>query len=160
MVYTFKDFYQNEVKLSFQQEPFSKNPKHVWVICRYDHQWLLTSHRSRGLEFPGGKVEKGETAEQAAHREAMEETGAIIENLQYIAQYYVNGKGGQIFKNVYFGDVKELVKRDHYFETDGPVLVSKLPSNIKHNQRYSFMMKDEVLIRTIEYIEEQLKKNR
>jgi len=42
--YTFKDFYRNTVQLSFEHEPFSNAPKHVWVICRYQHQWLLTQH--------------------------------------------------------------------------------------------------------------------
>lgn len=156
MVYTFTDFYQNEVKLSFEKEPFSKDPKHVWVICRYKDQWLLTAHRSRGLEFPGGKVEKGETADEAAHREVMEETGASIKSLQYIAQYFVDGKGGQIIKNVYFAQIDELLQRDHYFETKGPVLLDELPKDIKQNKRYSFMMKDEVLTRTLGYIDQYI----
>lgn len=156
MVYTFTDFYQNEVKLSFEKEPFSKDPKHVWIICRYKDQWLLTAHRSRGLEFPGGKVEKGETADEAAHREVMEETGASIKSLQYIAQYFVDGKGGQIIKNVYFAQIDELLQRDHYFETKGPVLLDELPKDIKQNKRYSFMMKDEVLTRTLDYIDQYI----
>src|SRR5690625_7087334 len=55
MEYTFFDFYNNKVVLSFNKEPFSKNPKHVWVICKFKDQWLLTHHRSRGLEFPGDR---------------------------------------------------------------------------------------------------------
>lgn len=156
MVYTFTDFYQNEVKLSFEKEPFSKTPKHVWVICRYNNQWLLTSHRSRGLEFPGGKVEQREKAEEAAYREVMEETGAKIKSLQYVAQYFVDGKAGQIIKNVYFAHIDELLQREHYFETEGPVLLDELPNDIKENKRYSFMMKDEVLTRSLDYIKKHL----
>jgi len=159
MVYTFTDFYKNKVKLSFDKQPFSKNPKHVWIVCRYNHQWLLTEHQSRGLEFPGGKVEEGETAEQAAYREVMEETGATIETLQYIAQYYVDGKGGLVIKNVYFAQIAELLDRDHYFETKGPVLLDKLPHNMKRNKRFSFMMKDEVVIRTMDYIKQHILTN-
>src|SRR5699024_12008245 len=55
--------------ISFTDHPFSKTPKHVLVICRYHDHWLLTNHKSRGYEFPGGKVEKGETAEQARSEE-------------------------------------------------------------------------------------------
>lgn len=154
MMYTFKDFYQNEVKLSFEREPFSKDPKHVWIICRYKDEWLLTAHRSRGIEFPGGKVEKGETAEEAAYREVMEETGARIQSLHYVAQYFVDGKAGQIFKNVYFAEIEQLLHRDHYYETDGPVLLAKLPSNLKQNKEFSFMMKDEVLVRTLAHIKQ------
>src|SRR5690625_1372341 len=99
MTYIFTDFYHNKVQLSFEKEPFSKTPKHVWVISRYKDKWLLTNHRTRGLEFPGGKVEPGETAEQAAIREVMEETGGVVEELHYIAQYNVDGKSDQVIKN-------------------------------------------------------------
>lgn len=50
-MYEFKDFYRNTVQLSFEKEPFSKEPKHVWVICRYEDQWLLTNHKDRGREL-------------------------------------------------------------------------------------------------------------
>src|SRR5690625_4143684 len=152
MVYVFNDFYKNEVKLSFERNPFSSSPKHVWVVCYYDHQWLLTEHRSRGLEFPGGKVEVGETAEAAAHREVMEETGARVGDLHYVGQYYVNGKGGTIIKNVYFAKIEQLIERQHYYETNGPVLLCDLPENIKSNHRFSFMMKDDVLTYCMDYI--------
>ena len=78
---TFLDYYQNEVKLSFLDHPFSASPKHVWVICSYQNKWLLTKHKERGYEFPGGKVEPGETPEEAAIREVKEETGGLVDNL-------------------------------------------------------------------------------
>ena len=61
----FEDYYHNEVAFSFADHPFSEQPKHVWVICKFHKQWLLTRHPRRGWEFPGGKVEEGETAEEA-----------------------------------------------------------------------------------------------
>ncbi len=155
MIYTFTDFYRNEVKLSFDKEPFSKNPKHVWVICYYEGKWLLTKHRTRGIEFPGGKVERGETAEEAAYREVMEETGAEIKTLRYVAQYFVAGKAGQIIKNVYFAEIDKLLDQAHYYETEGPVLLEQLPANIKSNEQFSFMMKDEVLVRSLDFIEKK-----
>lgn len=152
MEYTFFDYYNNKVVLSFKKEPFSKNPKHVWVICKYKHQWLLTQHRTRGLEFPGGKVEVGESAEDAALREVMEETGAIIKDLKYVAQYFVMGKNGHVIKNVYFAEIERLETQPTYYETDGPQLIDKIPDNVKQNKLYSFMMKDEVLPHCIQYI--------
>ncbi len=152
MIYSFKDFYQNEVKFSFETDPFSKFPKHVFVICQYRRKWLLTEHHSRGLEFPGGKVEKGETPEQAAHREVMEETGATIKQLHYVGQYFVDAKGDSVIKNVYFALVDELKMQDHYFETKGPVLIDELPKNLREHERFSFMMKDDVLTLSMDYI--------
>jgi len=152
MEHTFTDFYRNEVKLSFQEQPFSKTPKHVWVICKYRSKWLLTKHRSRGLEFPGGKVENGETARDAAIREVKEETGGVVKKLYYIAQYFVSGKSGTIIKNVYYAPIDSLIEQDTYYETEGPVLLDTIPENIKEKHHFSFMMKDEVLSRCLQFV--------
>lgn len=150
----FKDFYKNEVTFSFEDHPFSKTPKHVIAICRYKDQWLLTEHKERGLEFPGGKVEKGENAKEAAIREIMEETGGIVKDLYYIGQYYVDGKSDYVIKNVYFANIEELAEQDHYYETKGPVLIEELPHDVKKNKAYSFIMKDGVLESSLEWIEQ------
>lgn len=154
MRHTFTDYYRNEVVLAFEDQPFSKEPKHVWVISKYQDKWLLTHHKSRGLEFPGGKVEKGETAEAAAIRELLEETGGIASKLHYIAQYFVSGKSGEIIKNVYFARIDRLETQSTYYETHGPKLLEALPLNIKNNPAYSFMMKDGVLAYCLQYINE------
>jgi 8-oxo-dGTP diphosphatase len=152
MVYKFTDFYKNEVTLSFADHPFSKQPKHVWIICKYKDKWLLTKHKERGLEFPGGKVEVGENAEQGAIREIHEETGGIIKEIYYIGQYFVAGKSDQVIKNVYFSEIERLVKQPTYYETEGPVLLKEIPENVRHNKLFSFIMKDDVLLRSMEQI--------
>ncbi|QFT90296.1 Putative 8-oxo-dGTP diphosphatase YtkD [Bacillus sp. THAF10] len=151
-MYEFDDIYHNRVMLSFDDHPFSKTPKHVWVICRYQDQWLLTSHKNRGLEFPGGKVEPGETAEQGAIREVKEETGGHISKMQYIGQYKVEGREKVIIKNVYFAKIDRLDKQSTYYETNGPVLIKHLPENIQKDNRFSFIMKDDVLTYCLEKV--------
>lgn len=144
----FQDYYGYDVRLSFADHPFSQHPKHVFVICRYDNHWLLTNHAVRGWEFPGGKVEEGETAEQAAIREVREETGGIVQTITYIGQYEVKRPNETIVKNIYFAHVKSLEQRESYFETNGPVLIEHIPDDVAKDERFSFIMKDGVWMYT------------
>ncbi|WP_088043193.1 RNA deprotection pyrophosphohydrolase [Bacillus sp. EAC] len=155
-MYTFKDFYHNTVELSFEKYPFSTSPKHVWVICKYKGQWLLTDHQRRGYEFPGGKVEEGESPEEAAKREVLEETGGNVSSINYLGQYRVTGKDKIIIKNIYFAEVGELLNQQHYFETNGPILFNEFPQNIKRDRRFSFIMRDEVFSHSLSYLKSKV----
>ncbi|ASS98470.1 MULTISPECIES: RNA deprotection pyrophosphohydrolase [Geobacillus] len=141
-MHEFRDYYGHRVRLAFTADPFSASPGHVWVICRCGGQWLLTDHPRRGLEFPGGKVEQGETADEAAVREVMEETGGVVESLHYLGQYEVQS---DIVKNIYFASIAAFMKRESYEETNGPVLLEELPDDIRADSRFSYLMKDDVL---------------
>ena len=154
-VNVFRDYYNNEVKFAINEQAFSKDPKHVWIITRFNDQWLLTMHGDRGMEVPGGKVEEGESAPEAAIREVFEETGGVVNHLEFIGQYYVDGKSDYIIKNVYFANVDEMSEQAHYFETDGPVLLDELPRNVGKDKRFSFMMRDEILPLSLEEIEKR-----
>ncbi len=151
---TFQDVNGNTVHLSFSKKAFAMEPRHVLIICRYKNQWLFTRHKKRGLEFPGGKVEPGETPEDAAIREVKEETGAIIDSLLYIGQYEVIGSNEHFVKNVYYAKIKSMEKYDQYFETDGPVLSSASLTPESLTDEYSFIMKDEVIQSCIAFIKE------
>lgn len=150
----FLDYYDNKVNLSFSDHPFSENPKHVWVLCRYEGKWLLTKHKERGLEFPGGKVEGGETPLEAASREVLEETGGEVANLTYIGQYEVF-LDERIVKNIYYAEIKSLLHKEDYLETAGPKLLKELPDNIKNDKQFSFIMKDDVLQYSLKRVQEK-----
>ena len=153
----FQDMYQNEVHLSFSKTPFSNDPLEITAVTSRPRSAASTDHRERGIEFPGGKVEEGETPESAAVREVMEETGGEVDELLYLGQYKVIGKGKTIIKNIYFATINKLIKQDTYFETNGPKLLTEIPANIPQNRKFSFIMKDGVLTYSLKEVEQYIK---
>ncbi len=82
----------------------------------------------------------------------MEETGAVVKELKYVAQYFVDGKRDKIIKKVYFATIDRLEGQPTYYETLGPQLLDELPNQIKQNTMFCLMMKDEVLQHCMAYI--------
>ncbi|MBA4536882.1 nucleoside triphosphatase YtkD [Bacillus aquiflavi] len=141
------------VQLAFEKDSFAKQAEHVFIISAYQEYWLLTDHKKRGLEFPGGKKEKGETLEGAARREVKEETGANIKNLVFLGEYKVDNGETSFVKAIYYAVIEDLNRQTHYFETNGPVFIRKDELlTIRFDERFSFNMKDDVISKSIEYI--------
>ncbi|WP_338449189.1 nucleoside triphosphatase YtkD [Niallia oryzisoli] len=141
---TFIDEQGGRVTVSFQKDSFAQKASHVLVICRFYDQWLLTKHKERGWEFPGGKKEENETLEEAAKREVEEETGARLKSLQYIGEYEV-ASGGSFVKAIFYAEVENLLPKEGYFETNGPVLIGGDLLTLRFQDSYSFIMKDKVI---------------
>jgi 8-oxo-dGTP diphosphatase len=148
----FLDVLGNKVELSFSNNAFEQEAKHVLVICTYLDGWLLTKHIVRGLEFPGGKVEPGESLKEAAIREVFEETGATLEKLSQIAEYRVFDEKKTFVKAVFWGKINSVHKMNSYYETKGPVFVKGDLSHLRFGEEYSFIMKDEVVSECLKYI--------
>jgi 8-oxo-dGTP diphosphatase len=146
---------RDKVELSFSPEPFPEEPRHVLVICQQGNGWLLTRHKERGLEFPGGKLEPGETLEEAARREVYEETGAILEDLKRIGTYRVTGDNEAFVKAVFSAQVKQVDNPLTYHETNGPVCVDGDLLNLRFGDDYSFIMQDRVVEECIKFIKQK-----
>lgn len=70
--------------------------KGVRVLIYKDEKILLVKHRYYDVwVMPGGKMNKGESPEQAARKELAEEVGIIPENFEYQLGVYKNTTGGK-----------------------------------------------------------------
>lgn len=143
---------KNGFTVEFSTNEAFGEPYHVFVLCRYKGQWVLTKHRKRGLEFPGGKREKGETIEDAARREVHEETGGVVNHLVFVGQYKVHDPIKPFIKSIYFAELCELERKNDYLETDGPLLLATLPEVL--GEEYSFIMRDEILPLSLKRLED------
>ncbi|WP_409297087.1 RNA deprotection pyrophosphohydrolase [Peribacillus sp. SCS-26] len=119
--------------------------RHVWVVCTYRGKWVLTKHKERGLEFPGGKAEGSETLEEACTREVYEETGGLAGKLVYLGSYRVVCGREDFYKAVFYTNLRGLKQKEDYLETEGPLLAAAFPKNLEASEDYSYIMKDELL---------------
>ncbi|WP_134704007.1 NUDIX domain-containing protein [Ammoniphilus sp. YIM 78166] len=131
------------IYLTFSPQLFSPLPDHVLILPLYKDKLLFTCHPERGWELPGGKVEEGETAQEAAIREAWEETGARISVLTQLAEYRVKDGDLGFSKAVFLAEVLEWGARPLEFETIDAAL---FPLDLNLNQEeFSLFMKDGVV---------------
>lgn len=135
----YKDLKGNDVQLSFHEDVFTIPVKHVLILVKRNNKWLLTHHPTRGIEFPGGKIEKHETAREAAIRETYEETGVRINNLQRIASYVVFDTS-PFHKEVFRAEVETIENKPKSSETIGVHWLTD--EQFEREEQLSFHMKD------------------
>lgn len=81
--------------------------KYVVIIAEYQGKLIFCRHRSRvTYECPGGHIESGESADDAAARELFEETGAVRYTLTRICAYKA-GSFGMLY-HAYVDELGEL----------------------------------------------------
>lgn len=145
-IFQFPGAYGGWVRLSFEAA-FSQPAGYVLVIPFYQGKLLLTKHRKRGWEVPGGTIEPKELAIQAAIRETYEETGAEIDAIEWIGQYVITGVDkGPMVKSVYIARVGRLHPLPPDFETEAVRICDEPPhpDTIAHDDSYSPILRDGV----------------
>lgn len=140
-MFTYQDAYHNQVKIS--RFKVAEQTDDCLVISVYQGKFLFTMHKTRGVEFPGGKSEKNETSIAAAKRELWEEAGAKLKQFYFVADYLVTGTKRTFTKRVYCGEIESLTNKLNYLETNGPLLLSGDLLKLIKQPEYSFFMRDE-----------------
>lgn len=118
------------------------------ISARFEDSWIFVRHQDRiTWEIAGGHIEKGETADEAAGRELMEETGATRFNIECIATYSVNIDGETGWGRLYFAEVFEMGAIPDMSEIAEAKLQDHLPENLTHPD-----IQPHLFDRTLEYI--------
>jgi len=76
---------------------YPAGPMGASVVVELDGQVLVIAPPDAaegGSAMPGGMVEYGETPEQAAMRETLEETGLVVDRLEELVRFQVDGPFG------------------------------------------------------------------
>ncbi|MGL4523347.1 MAG: NUDIX domain-containing protein [Bacilli bacterium] len=151
MYRTYQDYFSNSVELWLGEYP-GEAVDHVLGYIRQGEHWLCTIHRSRGLEFPGGHIESGETAEEALCREVLEECAVKIKNCTYVGYYKVQRDGTSFTKGIYHAEVDQILEPTEWLETCGRMFVKNNELLSPKLGEWSFIMKDETLQTTLKWL--------
>ncbi|RPJ78377.1 MAG: NUDIX domain-containing protein, partial [Alphaproteobacteria bacterium] len=81
-----KNMKNNELQIQ-KTDIVPESYKSVLVFIKEDKKWLMVRNKFRSWEFPGGHKEEGETVFETAKREAFEEAGVDIKDLEYVGHY-------------------------------------------------------------------------
>ena len=108
-------------------------------------------HSVRGVEFPGGKAEDGETIEEAVIRETIEETGVTITDLVNFAEYVVQSNI-TFCKAVFTGKVVKIDENPVLHETEGAMWMTS--DEFDQCEDLSFHMKDTGMEALRKWVEE------
>jgi 8-oxo-dGTP diphosphatase len=122
-------------KVKFYNPSFLPEARLIYsvIAAKVDKNWLFVRHNKRDTwEIPGGHIEADESADEAAERELMEETGAIEFRLQCVATYAVIKNGNKGYGRLYLADILKLGPIPDTSEIAEVKMMGSLPGNLTY----------------------------
>ena len=121
------------MKTAFHELKENRTFLYVVIVSRRDDRWVFCRQKGRDTwEIPGGHVEAGESAEEAARRELFEETGAVDFDIRPICDYSVTlGDGVQNFSRLFYAEIFEMEELGS-FEIEETALYVDMPEKLTH----------------------------
>lgn len=114
--------------------------KSVLVYIKDGNKWLMVRNKFRSWEFPGGHRENNETEFETAKREAFEEAGVDIKNLQYVGYYRLSSGHTTL---IVTADVDKYHEIPVEFETVERKFMNELPLSLSFNDSvYPWLIKN------------------
>jgi 8-oxo-dGTP diphosphatase len=129
-------------KINYQEitDKIPHTYKSVLVFIKEDHKWLMVKNKFRSWEFPGGHKEENETVFETAKREAFEEAGADIKNMNYVG-YYRLASGHTTL--IVTAEIETFHDIPVEFETEERKFVSEFPHSLSFNDGvYPWLVKN------------------
>lgn len=123
------------VKVEFHDPVFIPDGKLTYsvITARYRGNWIFVRHVYREtFEIPGGHIEEGESAEEAARRELYEETGALSFSLHCVATYSVSTGNSKGWGRLYFAEVSEIGPVNDISEIEEVIFKSEMPLRLTY----------------------------
>lgn len=113
-------------RIQFFAQPLSAElvPSFALMIAVYDSKILVSNIAERGWCIPSGKIEQGESPENAAVRESVEEGFVKLSSAQYLGYYKLNSAEEVRFAPLFLAQIREVLEPEFNSEVLGRRFVS------------------------------------